>query len=272
MLFMESSLNNLICSGISSKRLLNQTQLDTLHNLICPIVTDGQKGSHGVAKDCQALRLRYGFNRWPVTDQEKQFPLAFSFKLHKAPSMFERLLSVVWRPHNIYCVHVDSKTPPDIFWRIANVTACFPNVMLTQTRINVVYASITSLFADIECTKLALQSSVQWKYHINLCGQDFPLKTNLEIVQILTALNGTNDVENYSPMPSFFQISYKYKAAIRNSVNLPTKVTKAPFTDSALQIRKGSAYNCLHRRFLQWALRDEVWGKIIFQHLLFHPL
>ena len=259
MVFLESGLINLICSGLSSQKIANQSQLDTLQHVLNGSLLPGrQNNNRGVTKDCQASRLKYAFNRWPVTTQEEQFPLAFSFKLHKYPDMFERLLSVLWRPHNLYCVHVDSKTPPDVYWRIINVTSCFPNVVLTQTRINVVYASITSLYADIECVKVALNSSVKWRYHINVCGQEFPLKTNLEMVQILTALNGTNDVENYPPNLSFINLSYKHKLAIHRGRNLQTHATTAPFPDSAVQIRKGSAYNCLQRRFLDWALRDEV--------------
>ena len=256
MVFMESGLINLICSSLSSQRIANQSQLDTLQHVLNGSLLPGrQNNNRGVTKDCQASRLKYAFNRWPVTTQEEQFPLAFSFKLHKYPDMFERLLSVLWRPHNLYCVHVDSKTPPDVYWRIVNVTSCFPNIVLTQTRISVMYAS---LYADIECVKVALNSSVKWRYHINVCGQEFPLKTNLEMVQILTALNGTNDVENYPPNVPFINLSYKYKSAIHRGVNRPTNETKAPFPDSAVQIRKGSAYNCLQRRFLDWALRDEV--------------
>jgi hypothetical protein len=34
----------------------------------------------------------------------------------------------------------------------------------------------------------------KWKYFINLTGQDYPLKTNLDIVRILKAFKGANDV------------------------------------------------------------------------------
>ena len=40
-----------------------------------------------------------------------------------------------------------------------------------------------------------------WKYVLNLCGQDFPLKTNLEIVRSLKALRGYNNLETVA-MPS----------------------------------------------------------------------
>jgi hypothetical protein len=34
----------------------------------------------------------------------------------------------------------------------------------------------------------------KWKYFINLTGQEFPLKTNQEIVKILKSYKGANDV------------------------------------------------------------------------------
>ena len=36
---------------------------------------------------------------------------------------------------------------------------------------------------------------VPWRYVINLCGQDFPLKTNFKIVKSLQMLYGYNNVE-----------------------------------------------------------------------------
>ena len=34
-----------------------------------------------------------------------------------------------------------------------------------------------------------------WKYFINLTGQEFPLRTNSELVDILTAFGGANSLE-----------------------------------------------------------------------------
>ena len=34
-----------------------------------------------------------------------------------------------------------------------------------------------------------------WKYVITLAGQMFPLKTNLDVIRILKALNGSNAAE-----------------------------------------------------------------------------
>jgi beta-1,3-galactosyl-O-glycosyl-glycoprotein beta-1,6-N-acetylglucosaminyltransferase/N-acetyllactosaminide beta-1,6-N-acetylglucosaminyltransferase len=40
----------------------------------------------------------------------------------------------------------------------------------------------------------ALKHNGTWRYFINLTGQEFPLKTNKELVRILTALRGANDI------------------------------------------------------------------------------
>ncbi len=40
--------------------------------------------------------------------------------------------------------------------------------------------------------KEVLGMSTVWKYYINLTGQEWPLKTNLELVRILKAVNGSN--------------------------------------------------------------------------------
>ena len=49
--------------------------------------------------------------------------------------------------------------------------------------------------AELLCMKQLLERSGTWKYLINLTGQEFPIKTNLEIVRILNAMNGSNIVE-----------------------------------------------------------------------------
>ena len=208
-------------------------------------------------RDCQELKRQHGYYRWPVTPQEESFPLAFSFKIHRAPDLFEHLLRVLWRPHNLYVIHVDKKAPSDVFKLIKDLATCFDNIVVIETRVNVVYASILSLLADIECVKVALKSSIRWRYHLNLCGQEFPLRTNLELVQILSLMNGSIDVENYSPTQTLIT-SLTYKREIRHGTNVITSVKRTPFWHPKVEIRKGSAYNTVTREFLEWVLMDRV--------------
>jgi len=40
-----------------------------------------------------------------------RFPLAFSMVIYRDIDQFERLLRVLYRPQNFYCIHVDRKAP-----------------------------------------------------------------------------------------------------------------------------------------------------------------
>lgn len=58
-----------------------------------------------------------------------------------------------------------------------NLAHCFPNLFLASKLESVQYAHITRLNADLNCLNDLLErSEVKWKYVINLCGQDFPLR------------------------------------------------------------------------------------------------
>ncbi len=109
---------------------------------------------------------------------------------------FERLLRAIYAPQNVYCIHVDKKSEASVFDAINAIVPCFPNVFVASKTVNVVYAAWPRVQADINCMADLYNSSTKWKYFINLCGQDFPLKTNLEIVRMLRSLRGGNSLES----------------------------------------------------------------------------
>ena len=108
---------------------------------------------------------------------------------------FERLLRAIYAPQNVYCVHVDTKANTTVAAAIANIASCFPNVFMVSQPVKVVYASWMRVQADLNCMSDLLHVSTEWKYFINLCGQDFPMKTNLEMVRDLKALEGENSIQ-----------------------------------------------------------------------------
>ena len=50
--------------------------------------------------------------------------------------------------------------------------------------------------ADLNCIDELLNQKRNWKYFINLCGQDFPIKTNSEIVSLMKTLHPHNSIES----------------------------------------------------------------------------
>lgn len=128
----------------------------------------------------------------PLSWEEFRYPIAFSILVYTEIEMAERLLRAIYRPQNYYCIHVDAKSE-EIYRAFVRIASCFPNVMLAKTQLSVVWGSFTVLDADLVCME-TLWPFKRWKYFINLTGQEFPLKPNRDLVKILKALDGANDV------------------------------------------------------------------------------
>ena len=141
--------------------------------------------------NCTLFRRDRGYIDHPLSTVERDFPLAFGLIVYKNIEQVERLLRAIYRPHNDYCLHIDRKT--DNRTKIASeaIAECFDNVFIVPNPVDVKWATITVLHAELLCMQY-LWKAKSWKYYINLTGQEFPLKTNLEIVQILQAMGGAN--------------------------------------------------------------------------------
>ena len=107
----------------------------------------------------------------------------------------ERLLRVIYRPQNSYCIHVDSKSGDTFKKALAAIARCFDNVFLASRSVDVQWGKFSVLEPDLICMEDLWKASATWKYFINLTGQEFPLKTNAELVKILKVFNGANNVQ-----------------------------------------------------------------------------
>ena len=67
---------------------------------------------------------------------------------------------------------------------------CLPTVFTSERRFRVIWGGYSVLQPEIQCMKQLL--AYKWRYFINLTGMELPLRTNLELVQILKTLNGAN--------------------------------------------------------------------------------
>ncbi|XP_061197712.1 beta-1,3-galactosyl-O-glycosyl-glycoprotein beta-1,6-N-acetylglucosaminyltransferase-like [Saccostrea echinata] len=209
-----------------------------------------------LVKNCTALLDLHGYIVQSLSQEELNFPLAFTIKMHTNADQGEQLLRNIYRSHNVYCIYVDRKAIKQFFNIMQQLGRCFQNVFVVEGRQRVTYASIDLVHAELECMRVLMKSNVKWKYYINLTGQEFPLKTNLEIVQILKTLNGANDIESYD-FPVGLQYRYKYKyVKVRNKM-IQSNTTHPSFR-YPIKIRKGSAYAMLTYAFVNFVLFDDI--------------
>jgi len=141
---------------------------------------------------CKDYLIQNHYITSPLSEEEAAFPLAYVMVIHKDFDTFERLFRAIYMPQNVYCVHVDEKATAEFKESVWQLLSCFPNAFVASKMEPVVYGGISRLQADLNCLKDLAASKVPWKYAINTCGQDFPLKTNKEIIRYLKGFKGKN--------------------------------------------------------------------------------
>ncbi|KAI4872096.1 hypothetical protein NFI96_008996 [Prochilodus magdalenae] len=205
-------------------------------------------------KDCQAYISDRGFLTVPLSMEERDFPIAFSMVIHEKIEMFERLLRAIYSPQNVYCVHVDLKSPEIFKEAVMAIVSCFPNVFVASKLESVVYASWSRVQADLNCIQDLIKFPVQWKYLLNTCGTDFPIKTNAEMVRSLKQLNGRNSMESEATN------GYKKQRWVYHH-NVTTGVIRTNIMKSPPPIRtpmfSGNAYFVVSREFVEYLFKSQ---------------
>ncbi|XP_072445338.1 beta-1,3-galactosyl-O-glycosyl-glycoprotein beta-1,6-N-acetylglucosaminyltransferase 3-like [Chiloscyllium punctatum] len=200
-----------------------------------------------MTRNCRSFVRARKYITVPLSPEEEHFPLAYSMVIHQSIEMFERLLRSIYAPQNVYCIHVDRKSPSQFHAAVQAIASCFHNVFVAAKLEWVTYAGWSRVQADLNCMKELLESPVPWTYFINVCGQDFPLKTNREIVRSLRALNGSNVIES-DPAPGFKKKRWQYHHDTLDQVVLTAQLKDQPNISTSIFV--GSAYFMASREFV----------------------
>ncbi|XP_008053113.1 N-acetyllactosaminide beta-1,6-N-acetylglucosaminyl-transferase-like [Carlito syrichta] len=195
-----------------------------------------------------------------LSEEEAGFPLAYIVTIHKDFVTFERLFRAIYMPQNVYCVHLDQKATDAFKDAVKQLLSCFPNAFLASNMEPVVYGGISRLQADLNCLEDLVASEVPWKYAINTCGQDFPLKTNKEIVQYLKGFKGKNITPGVLPPDhAIGRTKYVHRELLDNQNSYVLKTTKLKTRPPHnMTIYFGTAYVALTREFANFVLQDQL--------------
>ncbi|CAJ0572384.1 unnamed protein product, partial [Mesorhabditis spiculigera] len=143
---------------------------------------------------CAAFKTQFHFQERPLSREEADFPLAYGLVVYKNIMQVLHMLSAFYQPQNLYCIAMDGHSNETFKALMRNVGGCFSNIHIIEIpRIGWgEYGIVTAVWS---CLKYAAASQNQWKYYQYLSGVDVPLKTNLEMVRIFKALNGSMNME-----------------------------------------------------------------------------
>ena len=92
--------------------------------------------------DCETFKKYRKYIMYPTSKEEAEYPLAFSIMMYRNPQMVERLLRAIYRPQNVYCIHVDLKSNQDTSDLMTSLVDCFPNVV-TAEKLNVTWGTMS---------------------------------------------------------------------------------------------------------------------------------
>ncbi|XP_035251077.1 beta-1,3-galactosyl-O-glycosyl-glycoprotein beta-1,6-N-acetylglucosaminyltransferase 3 isoform X3 [Anguilla anguilla] len=199
-------------------------------------------------RDCKVYVRERKFLTSTPSAEEVEFPIAYSMVVHEKIEMFERLLRAIYVPHNVYCVHVDRKSPEAFRLAVQGIISCLPNVFVASRLESVIYASWSRVQADLNCMEDLMKSPVRWRYLLNTCGTDFPIKTNAEIVRALKQLNGRNSMES-EETNNYKKGRWMYRHNVSHAV-IRTNLKKDPPPISTPMF-SGNAYFVVTREFVR---------------------
>ncbi|XP_022078131.2 beta-1,3-galactosyl-O-glycosyl-glycoprotein beta-1,6-N-acetylglucosaminyltransferase 7 [Acanthochromis polyacanthus] len=228
---------------------------------------------HNSRMPCSMLTRDLHFITKPLSREEEDYPLAFIVTVHKELELFVRLLRAIYMPQNAYCIHVDAKAPQEYQAAVRKLVSCFQNIFLSSRSETVTYAGFSRLQADLNCMKDLAKSKIGWKKVVNLCGQDFPVKSNLELVQYMQTKewrdkNMTPGVKQPASMRHRTEI--QHKEIVGSHVAPKRRGLKKGPPPHNLEIYFGTAYYALTRPFVDFVLKSPVaqdllqWSKDTF--------
>ncbi|KAK6169294.1 hypothetical protein SNE40_020374 [Patella caerulea] len=253
--------NSFKVQNINCKRILDgeKTEILRAKSMVPKGIPDDETVLRHTA-NCVHFRTLYGYDNIINTVEEQQFPIAFNILLYKDVAQVEILLRAIYRPQNYYCLHVDGFSPDPVHKAAKSLADCFDNVFIVSKTENVVYESFQRLKADINCMADHLVKP-DWKYLINIPGQEYPLKTNAEIVQILKMMNNTNDISCTRGVGAVLgRILFKFMNVYGENgtysiVNTGAMNTKPPH---GIVVAKGSAYGVFTRQFVKYMINNQI--------------
>ncbi|EPB79385.1 Core-2/I-Branching enzyme [Ancylostoma ceylanicum] len=113
---------------------------------------------------CDTIHKYFFFEKEPLSLEEQAYPLSYGLVIYKDIVQVLLELSIFYQPQNVYCITVDQGASKIYKKFVNNLPKCFNNIKTFY-----------------------------------LSGTDLPLRTNLEMVRIMKALNGSinTDVEQF---------------------------------------------------------------------------
>ena len=204
--------------------------------------------------------IREFTNNFYVSPMEEMFPLAYILIMYKDARQVVRLLKAIYRPHNLYCIHPDARQGEEFALIFRMLSRCLDNVFVASKLESVYHMHHTIMDSQINCYEDLMKYKPScWRYVINICGTELPLKTNREIVSSLKGMQGASAVatEFLNPKQATVYDRFKWKAVL-NYTTGRLHLTKGRLGPPPhhIKIYKSTNFIAATRPFVNYFLHD----------------
>lgn len=112
--------------------------------------------------------------------------IGYLILVHRFPEQFKRLFNAIYDPRNSYVVHVDKSSGETLDANIRDFLLPYPNAEVMEGRA-ALWGGYSLVDAELRGMQHLMEMDGNWSHFINLSGQDFPLKTQAQIMDHLRA-------------------------------------------------------------------------------------
>ena len=206
---------------------------------------------------CDEIRDEFR-NNFYVSQVEKDFPIAYIFVVYTNAGQVLRLLKSIYRPQNLYCIHPDTRQGNGFKEFFTAVAKCLDNVFVVSKPVRVYYGHMSITNAQLQCMQdLEKYPESRWKYAINLCGREIPIKTNREIVESLLKLKGYSALNMYPLPKSYWNKRFAYKFHLNDSSMVLTEEKQAK-PPKGIKLYKSMNFIAASRAFVNFLLHHPL--------------
>ena len=211
-------------------------------------------------KNCSYIKSIFTADNFYISDVERHFPLAYAVLFYDSPQQIVRLLKVIYRPHNIYCLHPDGKVNKQLIQAFRHLASCLDNVFVPRQLVKVTYMHFSMVEAQMTCMRelSTTYKHWQWKYAMILCGKELPFSTNRVIVESLQSLKGASliDAHHISRNQYWSRFNHFHKVS-QQSGELHEYKKRNDYLPWNVLIYKSSNYISASREFVNFLLKDK---------------
>lgn len=119
--------------------------------------------------------------------------IGYLILVHRYADQFKRLFKAIYNDQNHYVVHVDKNSGARLEAEIREFLHPYSNASLIQSE-KAIWGGYSLVDAELRGMERLLEMGA-WSHFINLSGQDFPLKTQEQIIAFLDARPDTEFIK-----------------------------------------------------------------------------